>query len=83
MSDKSLAYAAGESEGCVVPAKVPNKGPSGTAEGLEGRRPNKENPGESNPSRTQSREIGSRGLEGVREAVIDWSGFAPSTQIQR
>ena len=69
MSGKFLMHAAGESEGCVVPAKVPNHGPSGSAEGLEGRRPDKENSGERNPSRTQSREIGSRGLQGVREAA--------------
>jgi RNA-directed DNA polymerase len=69
MSDKSLMYAAGESHDCVVPAKAPNKEPQGTAEGLEGRRSIKENAGEANPSRTQSREIGSRGLEGVREAA--------------
>lgn len=69
MSGKSLTHAAGESEGCVVPAKVPNNGPLGSAEGLEGRQPDKENSGESNPSRTQSRGIGSRGLEGVREAA--------------
>src|SRR5664280_2320951 len=36
---------------------------------LEGRRSIKENTGEVNPSRTQSREIGSRGLHGVREAA--------------
>jgi RNA-directed DNA polymerase len=69
MSGKSLMHAVGESEGCVVPAKVPNNGPPGTLEGLKGRRPDKENSGGCNPSRTQSREIGSRGLQGVREAA--------------
>jgi group II intron reverse transcriptase/maturase len=39
------------------------------AEGLEGRRSIKENTGESNPRRTQRRETGSRGLDGVREAA--------------
>jgi group II intron reverse transcriptase/maturase len=69
MSDESFMHAAGESHDCVVPAKVPNKDPQGSAEGLEGRRSIKENTGESNPSRTQSRAIGSRGLEGVRETA--------------
>ena len=69
MSDESFVYAAGESHDCVVPAKAPNKGRAGSAEGLEGRRSTKENTRELNPSRTQSREIGSRGLEGVREAA--------------
>jgi RNA-directed DNA polymerase len=69
MSDESLTHAAGESHDCVVPAKAPNKGPRGSAEGLEGRQSIKENTGESNPRRTQSRETGSGGLEGVREAA--------------
>ena len=38
MSDESCMHAAGESHDCVVPAKAPNKGPQGSAEGLEGRR---------------------------------------------
>jgi len=53
---------------CVVPAKAPNEDRQGLAEGLEGRRSIKENTIEVNPSRTQSREIGSRGLHGVRES---------------
>src|SRR5215469_3804299 len=69
MSDESFAYAAGESHDCVVPAKAPNKDRTGSAEGLEERRSTKENTRELNPSRTQSRGIGSRGLEGVREAA--------------
>jgi RNA-directed DNA polymerase len=69
MSDESFMHAAGESHACVVPTKAPNKGPRGSAEELEERRTIKENTGESNPSRTQRREIGSRGLEGVREAA--------------
>jgi RNA-directed DNA polymerase len=87
MSDESFRHAAGESHDCVVPAKVPNKDPRGSAEGLEGRWSIKENTGESNPCRTQSRETGSRRLEGLREAakrarglrfctLIPWSGFA-------
>ena len=69
MSDESFMYAAGESHDCVVPTKAPNKDPRGSAEGPEGRRSIKENTGESNPCRTQSRETGSRGLDGVREAA--------------
>ena len=69
MSDKPLRHAVGESEDCAVPVKVPNNGPPGSAEELEGRRSIKENAGEPSPSRTQSRAIGSRGLEGVREAA--------------
>ena len=69
MSDESFMHAAGESHDCVVPAKVPNKSPQGLAEGLEGRRSIQENTEQTNPSRTQSREIGSRGLAGVREAA--------------
>jgi RNA-directed DNA polymerase len=69
MSDESFMHAVGESHDCVVPAKAPNKDPRGSAEGLEGRRSIKENTGESNPSLTQSRETGSGGLEGVREAA--------------
>ena len=63
MSDESFVYAAGESHDCIVPAKAPNKDLSRSAEGLEGRRSIKENTRELNPSRTQSREIGSRGLK--------------------
>ena len=69
MSDESFVLAAAESHDCVVPAKAPNKDRTGSAEGLEGRRSTKESTRELNPSRTQSRGIGSRGLEGAREAA--------------
>ena len=69
MSDESFMHAAGESHDCVVPTKAPNKDARRSAEGLEGRRSIQENIGEANPSRTQSGEIGSRGLSGVREAA--------------
>src|ERR1700693_4593808 len=69
MSDESFMHAAGESHDCIVLTKAPNKDAPRSAEGLEGRQSIKENIGESNPSRTQSREIGSRGLSGVREAA--------------
>ncbi len=69
MSDESFMNAGGESHDCVVPTKAPNKDRIGSAEGLEGRRSIKENAEKANPSRIQSREIGSRGLLGVREAA--------------
>ena len=69
MSDESFMHAAGESHDCVVPAKAPNQDPQGSTEGPEGRRLIQENTVEANPSRMQSREIGSRGLTGVREAA--------------
>jgi RNA-directed DNA polymerase len=69
MSDESCMYALGESHDCVVPAKAPNKDRQRSAEGMEGRRSMEENAEKANPSRTQSREIGSRGLLGVGEAA--------------
>jgi len=69
MSDESFVYAAGESHDGIVPTKAPNKDLSRSAEGLEGRRSIKENTRELNPSRIESREIGSRGLECVGEAA--------------
>jgi RNA-directed DNA polymerase len=69
MSDESFMYAVRESDNCIVPAKAPNKDPQGSAEGLEGRQLIKENTGESNPSRTGDGQIGSRGLQGVRESA--------------
>ena len=69
MSDESFMHAAGESHDCIVLTKAPNQDAPRSAEGLEGRQSIKENSGEANPSRTQSREIGSRGLSGVREAA--------------
>ena len=70
MSRDTDMYALGESDGRVVPAKGPNNGGSGApAEGLEGRRPTKENTEHSTSLRTQGRNSGSRGLPGVREAA--------------
>jgi len=69
MSDESFMNAAWESHDCVVPAKAPNKDLRRSAEGPEGRRSIKENTEKANPNRIQSREIGSRGLLGVREAA--------------
>ena len=69
MSDETFMHAAGESHDCVVPAKAPNKDLQRSAEGLEGRRSIEENAAKANPIRIQRREIGSRGLLGVREAA--------------
>lgn len=69
MSDESIMNALGESHDCVVPAKAPNKDLRRSAEGPEGRRSIEENTEKANPSRIQGREIGSRGLLGVREAA--------------
>jgi hypothetical protein len=62
--------ASGEPDGCVVPAKGPNKGGSiAPAEDLEGRRPTKENAEPTTSSRTQSRNGEWRGLRGVRQVA--------------
>jgi RNA-directed DNA polymerase len=69
LSEKSNMYVDGESDGRIVPAKRPNKGEQAPAEGVEGRRPTKENIGQATPPRTQSRTSGSSGLLGVREVA--------------
>ena len=43
VSQKSNMHVNGESDGRTVPAKCPNKGEQAPAEGMEGRRPTKEN----------------------------------------
>jgi len=59
-----------ESDGCVVPAKCPNKGGSPSpAEGMEGRRPTKENTGQTAASQMQSWGNALAGLNRVREAA--------------
>jgi RNA-directed DNA polymerase len=59
-----------ESDGCVVPAKCPNKGGSfSPAEGMEGRRPTKENTGQTAAFQMQSWEDALAGLHRVREAA--------------
>jgi hypothetical protein len=82
MSDESCMYALGESHDCVVPAKAPNKDRQRSAEGMEGRRSIEENAEKANPSRTQSREIGSRGLLGVREAARKDKGLQFTALLQ-
>jgi hypothetical protein len=59
LSPKSNMHVAGESDGRVVPAKCPNNGEQAPAEGMEGRRPTKENIEQATPPRTQSRVFGS------------------------
>ena len=59
----------GGSDGRIVPAKCPNKGEQASAEGMEGRRPTKENIGQATPPRTQSRTSELNDLRGVREAA--------------
>ena len=69
LSPKSNMYVAGESDGRVVPAKCPNNGEQAPAEGMEGRRPTKENIGQATPPRTQSRTSELSDLHGVREVA--------------
>ncbi len=68
-----------ESDGCAVPAKCSNKGGRSTpAEGMEGRRPTKENTGQTAASQIQSWGIASAGLHRVRKAALrdKFSSFA-------
>src|SRR6266513_2843458 len=59
-----------ESDGRVLPTKCPNKGGSPTpAESMEGRRPTKENTGQTAASQIQSWENALAGLHRVREAA--------------
>ena len=59
-----------ESDGCVIPAKCPNKGGSlSPAEGMEGRRPTKENTGQAAASQIQSWKNASAELRRVRGAA--------------
>src|SRR6267378_2974143 len=59
-----------ESDGRVLPTKCPNKGGSSTpAESTEGRRPTKENTGQTAASQIQSWENALAGLHRVREAA--------------
>ena len=69
VSQKSNTHVGGESDGRVVPTKCPNNGGRPPAEGMEGRRPTKENIGQATAPRTQSRTSASSDLHGVREAA--------------
>ena len=65
----------GQSDGCIVPTKSPNK-PKG-AEGMEGRRPAKGNEHQGHISRTQGRSKDmSQALERIRLAVRRADGQA-------
>jgi hypothetical protein len=73
-----------ESDGCVVPAKCPNKGGSlSPAEGMEGRRPTKENTGQPAASQIQSWENASAGLRCVRGAANRIPSFVSSFALRR
>ena len=69
MSRKSSMHVDGESDGCVVPMKCPNNGGQPSAEGMEGRRPAKENTAQATAPRTQSRTSELSDLSGVRKAA--------------
>jgi RNA-directed DNA polymerase len=69
LSQKSNMHVDGESDGRTVPAKCPNNGERAPAEGMEGRRPTKENIEQATPPRTQSRTSELSDLRGVREAA--------------
>ena len=68
LSRTANVHVDGESDGRIVPAKCPNKGEQAPAEGMEGRRPTKENIGQATPPRTQSRTSELSDLFGVRQA---------------
>jgi len=63
----SAIYAGEKSDASILPKKPPNKGQP--AEVVEGRGAAKGNAGEPPAGRTQSREIASMGLEGIRETA--------------
>ena len=66
MIQKSNMHVDGKSDGRVVPTKCPNKSGNPQAEGMEGRRPTKENTEQTNTSQTQSWNDALSGLRGVR-----------------
>ena len=67
MNQKSNMHVDGKSDGRVLPTKCSNKSGNPLAEGMEGRRPTKENIEQTTASRTQSRNNASYGLLAVRE----------------
>jgi RNA-directed DNA polymerase len=62
-------HVTGESDGGIVPTKGPNSEGQPKGEGLEGRRPTRENVDQTAATRTQGWILASRGLDGVREAA--------------
>ncbi len=83
MSRESNMHAGGESDGCVLPSKCPNKGGPPSAEGMEGRQPTKENIGQATAPRTQSRISEWSDLHGVRKAARKASERAVRRQISK
>jgi RNA-directed DNA polymerase len=69
MSQKSNMNVDGESDGRIIPTKCPNKNGRPLADGMEGRRPTKENIEQTTASQTQSWTNASSGLHGVREVA--------------
>jgi RNA-directed DNA polymerase len=69
MRRTSDMYVGGESDGRVLPTKCSNNDGVPSAEGMEGRRPTKENAEQTTAPRTQSRTRASSGLLGVREVA--------------
>jgi RNA-directed DNA polymerase len=69
VSQKSNMHVGGESDGRVIPTKCPNNGEQAPAEGMEGRRPTKENIRPATVPRTQSRTSALSDLHGVREVA--------------
>src|SRR3989442_8196629 len=64
MSPKATMDVGGESDGREVPTKCPNNGGQLPAEGMEGRRPAKEDDEQTTTHRTQSRASEASGLLG-------------------
>jgi RNA-directed DNA polymerase len=69
MSQTSDMHVGGESDGRVIPSKCSNNGGQPPAEDMEGRRPIKENIGQTTARRTQSRISELSDLLGVRKAA--------------
>ena len=69
MRRTSDTHVGGESDGRVLPTKCPNNDGAPSAEGMEGRRPTKENTEQTTAPRTQSRTRASSGLLGVRQVA--------------
>jgi len=66
----SDVHGCGESDGCIIPKKLPNKGEDDSlAEVVEGRQPTKGNTIQAATRRTQGRARVSFGLDGVREVA--------------
>ncbi len=57
MSPKATVDVGGESDGREVPTKCPNNGGQPLAEGMEGRRPTKENSEQPTPLREMSADV--------------------------